>query len=277
MPSEIFPCIWMNNNAKEAVSFYSTVFNKVTITSENNFAIKATLENTNFLFLNGGNIYTPNSAVSYYYYANDLNATKASYHKFIDAGATIIMPFGAYPWSANYAFIIDHFGVSWQIEADSINNNQKIVPTLLFANDKKTWVKKAITYYTEIFTNATILLEASHAPNAPIKAGSLLFAQIKLNSFIINAMSSTMNHNYDFGPGNSFVITCTNQEEIDYYWDKLGQNGKYSQCGWLSDSLGISWQIVPHNLNELLQHPTNSTKSQIALRSMQKITIADLV
>jgi predicted 3-demethylubiquinone-9 3-methyltransferase (glyoxalase superfamily) len=66
-------------------------------------------------------------------------------------------------------------------------------------------------------------------------ADSLLFAQVKLNGFILNTMSSIYPHDFDFTPGNSFVVECDSQKEIDHYWEILGKDGRYDMCGWLSD------------------------------------------
>ena len=82
---------------------------------------------------------------------------------------------------------------------------------------------------------------------------------------------------YKFSPANSYVITCDTQEEIDHYWEKLGDGGKYSQCGWLDDKFGVSWQIAPAILGELMSHPEKSQRVIEAFMQMTKFDIQKLI
>ena len=120
-------------------------------------------------------------------------------------------------------------------------------------------------------------MEAPYPPGTVVPEGSLLFGQCKLKEFILNAMSSTLQHNFDFSPGNSLVVPCENQEEIDYYWIKLGEGGHYDRCGWLVDQFGVSWQIVPAMLPELMAHPEKGNRVVQAFLQMQKFDIETLL
>jgi predicted 3-demethylubiquinone-9 3-methyltransferase (glyoxalase superfamily) len=82
---------------------------------------------------------------------------------------------------------------------------------------------------------------------------------------------------YKFSPATSFVIECGTQEEIDYYWEKLGYGGTYSKCGWLDDKFGMSWQIVPEILNELMADPERSPRVIGAFLKMSKFEIQPLL
>lgn len=81
---------------------------------------------------------------------------------------------------------------------------------------------------------------------------------------------------YKFSPANSYVIECETQEEIDHYWYKLGEDGIYNQCGWLDDKFGVSWQIVPKILGELMADPEKSPRVVEAFMQMKKFDIAAL-
>lgn len=81
---------------------------------------------------------------------------------------------------------------------------------------------------------------------------------------------------YKFSPAVSFVIDCETQEQIDYYWEKLGQGGTYNQCGWLDDKFGVSWQIVPTILPELLSNPDRAQNVIAAYMKMKKFDIKTL-
>jgi predicted 3-demethylubiquinone-9 3-methyltransferase (glyoxalase superfamily) len=82
---------------------------------------------------------------------------------------------------------------------------------------------------------------------------------------------------YKFSPANSYVIECETQEEIDHYWDKLGEGGIYSQCGWLDDKFGVSWQIVPFILGKLMSDATKSERVVAAFLKMKKFDIETLI
>lgn len=82
---------------------------------------------------------------------------------------------------------------------------------------------------------------------------------------------------YNFSPANSYVITCDTQSEIDYYWEKLGENGSYQKCGWLLDQFGVSWQIVPAILGSLMNDPEKAAKVMYAFMQMKKFDIQKLL
>ena len=82
---------------------------------------------------------------------------------------------------------------------------------------------------------------------------------------------------FKFSPANSYVITCDTQEEIDHYWEKLGNGGKYRMCGWLDDKFGVSWQVVPTVLGELMNNPEKSQKVTAAFMQMTKFDIQKLI
>ncbi|HRH65810.1 MAG TPA: VOC family protein [Bacteroidia bacterium] len=271
----IYPCLWFDNEAKQAAELYCSIFQNSKILQSTPMVTSFELSGTKFMGLNGGPNYRTNAAISYYVYCGNENEISRLYEA-LSRNGNVLMPLDKYDWSEKYAWIADPFGVSWQLDIGNINSSQKIVPSLLFANGKMGMIKSAILFYTGIFKNAEILLEAPYPGNANLPAGTLLFAQFKLNGYILNAMSSTVNHGFDFSPGNSFVIECDNQQAIDYYWEKLGQDGRYDRCGWLADKYGVSWQIVPSILPRLMADPDRSQRVIQAFLKMQKFDIETL-
>ncbi len=218
-------------------------------------------------------------AISFFVYCESENKIEKLYNRLLDGG-NVMMPLDKYDWSPKYAWVQDKFGVSWQLDVEKINNSQKILPALLFANEKFDKVKEAVTFYSSVFPDSKILLEAPFDKSAGLSDDTLLFAQFKLSDYLFNAMSgSTMKHEFDFNEAFSFVVNCKDQEEVDYYWDKLiSDGGSESQCAWLKDKFGVSWQIVPTRLIELLgdPDPVKSQKVMIAMLQMKKIIIEDL-
>src|SRR5204863_67043 len=106
-----------------------------------------------------------------------------------------------------------------------------------------------------------IILESPYPPTPEIPEGALLFAQIKLGDFLMNAMSSTLKHDFDFNEAVSLIVYCDTQEEIDYYWEKFTAEGQEQPCGWVKDKFGVSWQIIPTIMKEMMQ---TTDKDQLA-------------
>ena len=137
--------------------------------------------------------------------------------------------------------------------------NHSIVPFLWFNNN----LKEAIDYYQTVFKDVQIEALQQH--------GSQVFG----GTFVINGQRfHGLNGGpmYPFTPAFSLFISCENQEEIDYYWEKLIFNGKSSKCGWLVDQFGLSWQVIPKDLGNYIQHPAGMQ----AMLGMEKISIEDL-
>lgn len=149
---------------------------------------------------------------------------------------------------------------------------QKITPCLWFSGR----VNEALNLYTSVFKNAKVK-DISHYPDSsPILPGEILVATFEIENQEFMILNGTPN----FVPteATSFVINCSNQQEVDYYWDALTANGgQEGQCGWLKDPFGVSWQVVPTIINELMsKDPAKGSKVVIALMDMVKIDIAKL-
>lgn len=134
-----------------------------------------------------------------------------------------------------------------------------IYPCLWFDGN----AKEAASYYCSVFKNARITAENQYVVNF----------EINNNRF----MCLNGGPKYKFTPATSFVIECDTQEEIDEYWEKLGDGGKYNQCGWLDDRFGVSWQIVPAILGELMSDPQRAPRVVQAFLKMTKFDIAALL
>lgn len=276
MKTSIYPCLWFDAQAQEAANFYCGLFQNSKILESTPLVSRFEISGTTFMGLNGGPKYQVNSAVSYFVYCG----SDAEIHRIYDSlseGGSILFPLASYDWSPKYAWVIDRFGVNWQLDVEDIRSTQKIVPCLLFTNEKMGRVKEALTQYTGIFKNSRMLMEAPYPSEAGLPEGTLLFAQTKLDGFILNAMSSTLRHDYDFSPGNSIVVECDTQEEIDHFWSQLGAGGQYEQCGWLSDRFGVSWQIVPTILSQLMSDPEKGPRVIEAFLKMKKFEINTLL
>lgn len=282
----ITPCFWFDNQAEEAAKFYTSLFPDSQIVKiipygkegyeyhhkpeGSVMTVEFELNGQNFLALNGGPDFKLNESISLFVYCESEERINFLYEK-LSEGGSINMPLDKYDWSPKYAWLKDKFGLSWQLDIEAINSPQKIVPSLLFVNNKYALVKEAINHYTSIFPDSKILMEYP-------AEDYLLFAQIKLNGYLLNLMSGgKLQHNFDFNDAVSLIINCNTQDEIDYYWDKLTEGGVEVQCGWLKDKFGVSWQVVPKILNELISNPNKSSKIMNTIFQMVKFDIKKLM
>jgi predicted 3-demethylubiquinone-9 3-methyltransferase (glyoxalase superfamily) len=155
---------------------------------------------------------------------------------------------------------------------------QKITPCLWF----DTQAEQAVQFYTSVFKRSKVL-KTSHYPEAGQevhgkKAGSVMTVEFELEGQTFTALNG--GPEFEFNEAVSFQVSCENQAEVDYYWEKLSDGGDPSaqQCGWLKDKYGVSWQIVPRILAELLADPdtTRAARTMEAMLEMKKLDIAAL-
>ena len=150
---------------------------------------------------------------------------------------------------------------------------QKIKPFLWF----DTQAEDAAKYYVSIFKNSKFLEVARYPEGGPAPAGSVMIVSFELEGMQFVALNA--GPLFKFTEAISFVVTTESQEETDYYWNKLtADGGKESDCGWLKDKFGLSWQITPKALIDLLSSPDTQKAARVmaAMMTMQKIDIAAL-
>lgn len=153
---------------------------------------------------------------------------------------------------------------------------QKITPFLWFDTE----AEEAANFYTSIFKNSKIL-NVSRYSEAASKAAHQPKGSVMTVSFEIEGQTYTAINGgpvFKFTEAVSFVVNCANQEEIDYYWEKLSEGGdpKAQQCGWLKDKYGLSWQIVPAAIGEIMSDPEKSQKAMNKILQMKKINLKAL-
>ncbi|MEO8052259.1 MAG: VOC family protein [Acidobacteriota bacterium] len=149
---------------------------------------------------------------------------------------------------------------------------QKITPFLWFADQ----AEEAAEFYTSIFKNSKIETVTRYGDAGPGPKGSVMTIAFELDGQKFVALNG--GPVYQFTPAISFVVNCETQQEVDRYWEKLTAGGKEIQCGWLVDKYGMSWQIVPRALVELLQDKDSERSQRVmkAMFQMKKIDIAGL-
>ena len=151
---------------------------------------------------------------------------------------------------------------------------QKIVPNLWF----DTQAEDAANHYVSIFENSRIVAIAHYNEAGPREAGTVMTVEFELDGQRFVGING--GPEFTFDEAVSFQISCETQEEIDYYWDRLSEGGSEGPCGWLKDSYGLSWQVVPTGMEELFADPDpdpeRARRAMEAMLKMGKLDIAAL-
>jgi predicted 3-demethylubiquinone-9 3-methyltransferase (glyoxalase superfamily) len=189
-----------------------------------------------------------------------------------------LMPLDKYDFSKRYGWIQDRYGASWQLYFGNMKDvGQKITPTLMFTGEQNGRAKEAIGFYTSVFPDSSISGIMEYTEEDPDTTGNVKHAQFILDGHVFMAMESSLEHHFTFNEGISFVVECETQKEIDYFWNALSVGGSEGQCGWLKDQFGVSWQIVPAVLKELMSDPERSKRVMDVFMKMKKFDIEELL
>jgi len=273
----IYPCIWFNSQSKEAATFYCSLFSNSKIVADTPMVTTFELAGELFMGLNGGPVFQINPSISMFVNCSSSEEVEMLNAKLTKEGSSL-MAVGEYPWSKKYAWVKDKFGLTWQLMLNEVPaGTPKITPLFLFSNKQFGRAKQAIQFYTSIFPNSkTLDLQLYGTDDAQVE-GNLKFGNFTLNNKLFAAMDGPGNHNFEFNEGLSFVVNCDTQEEIDFYWGKLTEGGLESNCGWLKDKFGVSWQIVPTMLGKLMQDKEKAPRVMQAFMKMKKFDIEKLL
>ncbi len=152
------------------------------------------------------------------------------------------------------------------IPMSSLEKFPRITPFLWFDSN----AEEAVNFYLTIFKNSRRLDEYRLPVDGPLPKGSILTISFELDGLKFTALNG--GPLFKFNESVSFLVRCDSQQEVDDYWSKLIAGGSESQCGWLKDKFGLSWQIVPARLPDLIKHP----KAMQAMLTMKKLDIAAL-
>jgi predicted 3-demethylubiquinone-9 3-methyltransferase (glyoxalase superfamily) len=274
MNTKFYPCIWFDHHAKEAADFYCRVFSNSNIVSENSVVTMWELEGQRMMGLNGGSNFVANPSISFFVICESREELDELWDK-ISIGAKIMMALTKYEWSEYYGFIQDKFGISWQFYMGAHNETkQKIVPALLFTDNKFGKANEAMQFYANVFPSSKVDSVSFYDEEKTI----VKHAEFQLNGNVFKVMDGAGNHNFSFNEAISFVIECDIQEQIDYYWNAFtADGGEESMCGWCKDKFGVSWQIVPSILGKLMSNADKGQKVMEAFMQMKKFELEVLL
>lgn len=299
MEQKITPNLWFEGNAKEAVDFYTSVFPNGKITGSTYYptsveegladfqldlagkelTVDFELGDYAFTAINAGPEFKFNQAISFMVNFDPSGDPEAMmrldelWDKLMDGGEAL-MPLDTYPFSQRYGWVKDRYGLTWQLILTNPGGEPRpfIVPSLMFSGDNVNHANEALHFYVSVFKDSKRGFASPYAEDTgPAKAGSLAFADFMLAGQWFAAMDSGVDNNLAFNEAISFAVLCEDQAEIDYFWDRLSSVPEAEQCGWCKDKYGLSWQIVPKNMGELMQRPDAYAK----MMQMKKLVIDD--
>lgn len=281
----IIPNLWYDKEAKEAVQFYVSVFDNAKILdvtviedtpSGDAEMLSFQLEGQAFSALSGGPFFKLNPSISLMVACSTAEEVNKK-HAALSQGGTDLMPLGEYPFSKRYAWTQDRYGLSWQlILSDEENISQKITPSLLFSGGVCGKTEEALAYYTSVFKDASVNLISHYAQGeASLPEAKINYASFTLNGMNFSAMDNGYPSDFNFNEAFSLMVYCESQAEIDYYWNALSAVPEAEQCGWLKDKFGVSWQITPQILDDIMYHGTREESRRVtkAFLPMKKIDI----
>ncbi len=302
----ITPHLWFDKEAREAATLYTSLFPNSKITNVTTIhevpsptgdseIVSFELAGQPFMAISAGPEFKLNPSVSFM--VNFDPSREPDARKSIDAawnrlsqGGTVLMPLQEYPFSKRYGWLQDKYGLSWQLILTNPAGEERptIVPSLLFVGAVCGRAEEAIDFYLTVFKGAPAgaapgasrmgAINRYGAGQAPDKEGTVAFADVQLSGTWLAAMDSAHNHPFAFNEAISLLIPCETQEEIDYFWDRLSAEPKAEQCGWLKDRYGLSWQVWPTAMGEMMAQGTPAQIARVtqAFLPMKKFDIAAL-
>ena len=277
MNNTIFPCLWFDGQAKQAADFYCSIFEHAAITTSTPMVVQFEIEGQKIMGLNGGPMFKINPSISLFVTCESNEEIERLWHKLL-AGGSAMMPLNKYPWSEKYGWVVDQFGMTWQLMLGELpKGHKKIIPSFLFVGDQYGRACEAIALYAAIFPNSIIHEAQLYTTGEAQPEGNLKFGHFTLNKNLFAAMDGFGEHQFTFSEAVSLVVECDTQDEIDHYWNTLTQGGEESRCGWLKDKFGISWQIIPTILGSLMANPEKGSKVMQAILNMRKLEIDTLI
>ncbi|WP_417554944.1 VOC family protein [Microbacterium sp.] len=292
MTQKIVPNLWFDGGAGEAGEFYATALPRTKANIAMRYpqevpefqkglegrplVVDVDVDGFRFTLINSDDTFHPTPAISFILnfdpllFSGSAEAARVALDATWEAlsdGGTALMELGEYPFSPHYGWVQDRYGVSWQLMLTNPQGEPRpfVIPQLMFANDVEGRAAEAAEFYTSLFDDAGL------GTVIPRPAGGVMFGEFRVGEQWFSMMDSDIAHEFGFTPGVSLEARCADQAEIDRLWEALSAVPDAEQCGWLVDRFGVSWQVVPENVGELLKRPGAYGR----MLGMKKLVIAD--
>ena len=262
MDQVITPAIWCDGTADEAAQFYTDVFRDTSIAEQApGLVTTVSIHGFRLSLINGGNQYAPNPSISCILNFDPLlfggeEQARAYLDELYERLSTggVLMELGEYPFSPRYAWVRDRFGMTWQLMLTDPDGDPRpfVIPSFMFGGTNHAHAEEATDAWIALFDNARRGALYRYEEGGPLDAGTVMFTDFTLRGTWMAATDSGTFHDFTFTPGVSMIVSCRDQEEIDRYWAGLSAVPEAERCGWCVDCWGVSWQVVPHNIAELM-------------------------
>ncbi|HEX5774704.1 MAG TPA: VOC family protein [Candidatus Paceibacterota bacterium] len=292
---KIIPHLWFDTEAKEAAEFYVSAFEDSKVTNVTTLhdtpsgdcdVVSFELAGYSFMAISAGPLFTLNPSISFmlnFDAGKDEGAREKLdelWEKLADGGKAL-MPLQEYPFSKRYGWVADKYGVTWQLILSNPDGEERpfIVPSLMFPGELYGKAEEATDFYLSVFKDSKRGTLARYPTGMePSQEGTVMFTDFQLEGQWFAAMDAAGTHDFSFNEAISLIVRCDSQEEIDYYWEKLSAVPASEQCGWLKDRYGVSWQIVPRSMDEMMSNSTPEQMERVtkAFLAMKKFDLAAL-
>jgi len=288
----IVPCLWFDDQAEAAAEWYVAAFPDARLDAVARYpttvpnpsrqppgsvlTVDFTIAGQRFTALNGGPTFAPNPSISFFVRLPEPDAVDRL-HAALSDGGQDLMALDAYPWSPRYAWVVDRFGVSWQLMAVPGIERAEIAPCLMFAGAGHGRAREAVEAYVRAFPGSRVDRVEAYAPGEGPE-DTVKHAAFTLAGQPMAAMDSHLAHGFGFTEGVSLQVMCGDQAEVDRYWETLAEGGEEGPCGWLKDRFGVSWQVVPEAMGAWMTHPDEAARTRAfeAMLEMGKLDVAAL-
>ena len=291
----ITPHLWFDTQAREAATFYCTVFPDSRIDSIVELhdtpsgdcdVVSFTLQDQPVMAISAGPVVRFTPAVSFIVNFDPAREPRArerldaAWAKLIEGGEAL-MPLDAYPFSPRYGWVKDRYGLSWQLILGDAAGEPRpaIMPFLMFTGDVAGRAAEAGAFYRAVFPESHAgrceLYPTGSTPDAP---GTTMFSDFRLDQTWFAAMDSAHPHGFGFNEAISFIVTCRDQAELDGLWAQLSSDPRSEQCGWCKDRFGVSWQITPLALGQAMTSGDPEVIDRVtqAFLPMKKLDVAKI-
>ena len=282
------PHLWFDHAARQGAELYTSVFPDSRIThittlrdtpSGDADVVSFELAGQPFMAINGGPYFKPNPSVSFLVRYSTQEEVDSAWEKLLPGGMAL-MELGEYPFSQRFGWLQDRFGFSWQLlYTNGEAFSQKIVPMVMFVGSVCGRAEEAVNFWDSVFHPAQIGEIMRYGKGEePDKPGTVKLASFWLMGVEFAAIDSAWDHKFAFNEAISFMVSCEDQAEIDYYWQKLSAVPEAEQCGWLKDKFGLSWQVTSREMDEMMALGTPEQIDRVtqAFLPMKKIDIAQV-
>jgi predicted 3-demethylubiquinone-9 3-methyltransferase (glyoxalase superfamily) len=292
----LIPCIWLDTAAEAAAAFYIEAFGGGRVVATSRYpesgenpsgkppgsvlTVEFEVAGQRFTALNGGPIFVLNPSVSFFVNLKSRAEVERLYAALVDGGKAL-MAIGTYPWSERYGWVMDRFGVSWQVMLSANPDVATIVPCLMFAGPNHRRAEEAMRFYTEVFPRSRVDAIERYAPGdgaGEAGVGTVKHGRVVLDGQWMVAMDAHGPHDIVFNEALSLQVMCKDQAELDRFWEALSEGGAKSACGWLKDRFGLSWQVVPERIAAWMSSKDAAARDRAfaAMLTMTKLDIAAL-